>query len=135
MPYSKFIELTLTNAEVEKKNANYPQIRTLNVPRRMELVPIDTINAKWTVCSPETVGSFSGVAYFFAKKVHEETHIPIGIINSSWGGNIIETWTSLEASNSISSEHLNCYTKEDKLLSPTKYFALKNKKAALQSCR
>lgn len=55
----------VTNAEVEKKNANYPQIRTLNVPRRMELVPIDTINAKWTVCSPETVGSFSGVAYFF----------------------------------------------------------------------
>lgn len=120
----------VTNAEVEKKNANYPQIRTLNVPRRMELVPIDTINAKWTVCSPETVGSFSGVAYFFAKKVHEETHIPIGIINSSWGGTIIETWTSLEASNSISSEHLNCYTKEDKLLPPTKYFALKNKKAA-----
>lgn len=117
----------VTNAEVEKKNANYPQIRTLNVPRRMELVPIDTINAKWTVCSPETVGSFSGVAYFFAKKVHEETHIPIGIINSSWGGTIIETWTSLEASNSISSEHLNCYTKEDKLLPPTKYFALKNK--------
>ncbi len=66
-----------------KKNANYPQIRTLNVPRRMELVPIDTINAKWTVCSPETVGSFSGVAYF-CEKVHEETHIPIGIINSSW---------------------------------------------------
>lgn len=57
----------VTNAEVEKKNANYPQIRTLNVPRRMELVPIDTINAKWTVCSPETVGSFSGVAYFLRK--------------------------------------------------------------------
>ena len=61
----------VTNAEVEKKNANYPQIRTLNIPRRMELSPKDTISATWLVCSPENVGRFSGVAYFFAKKVYE----------------------------------------------------------------
>ena len=67
----------VTNAEVEKKNANYPQIRTLNVPRRMELVPIDTINAKWTVCSPETVGSFSGVAYFLRKRFMKKPIFPL----------------------------------------------------------
>lgn len=51
----------------------------------MELSPKDTISTTWLVCSPETVGRFSGVAYFFARKVYEETNIPIGIINSSWG--------------------------------------------------
>lgn len=105
----------VTNAEVEKKNANYPQIRTLNIPRRMELSPKDTISATWLVCSPENVGRFSGVAYFFAKKVYEETNIPIGIINSSWGGTIVETWTSLEAANTLPQKRLDRYNKNEKL--------------------
>ena len=119
----------VSNAEVEKKNANYPQIRTLNVARRMELTPKDTVSAAWIVCSPETVGRFSGVAYFFARKVYEETHIPIGIINSSWGGTIVETWTSLEAANTLPQKRLNPYNKEGKLLPPTEYFAQKSRKA------
>ena len=119
----------VTNAEVEKKNANYPQIRTLNIPRRMELSPKDTISATWLVCSPENVGRFSGVAYFFAKKVYEETNIPIGIINSSWGGTIVETWTSLEAANTLPQKRLDRYNKNEKLFPPTEYLTRKNKEA------
>lgn len=119
----------VTNAEVEKKNANYSQIRTLNIPRRMELSPKDTISATWLVCSPENVGRFSGVAYFFAKKVYEETNIPIGIINSSWGGTIVETWTSLEAANTLPQKRLDRYNKNEKLFPPTEYLTRKNKEA------
>ena len=46
------------------------------------------------VCSPQTVSNFSAVAYFFARKLYKELNIPIGIINSSWGGTDIESWTS-----------------------------------------
>ena len=114
------------NAEVEKKNANYPQIRTLNIPRRMELSPKDTICATWLVCSPETVGRFSGVAYFFAKKVYEDSNVPIGFINSSWGGTIVETWTSLEAANTLPQKRLDRYNKNEKLFPPTEYLTRKN---------
>ena len=81
----------------------------------MELSPKDTISTTWLVCSPETVGRFSGVAYFFARKVYEETNIPIGIINSSWGGTIVETWTSLEAANTLPQKRLDRYNKNEKL--------------------
>lgn len=115
------------NAKNEIKRANYPQIRTLNIPRRIELTPKDTITATWTACSPETVGNFSGVAYFFAQKVYEETNVPIGIINASWGGTIVETWTSLEAAGRLSPNCLKKYVKEGKLLSPNNYFGTQNK--------
>ncbi len=116
----------VSNAEEAKKTAHYPQIRSLNIPRRMELSPKDTITTAWRICSPETVGTFSGVAYFFARKVYEETRIPIGIINSSWGGTVVETWTSLEAANALPRKRLERYGKEEKLLPPSEYFARKN---------
>lgn len=79
------------NYEQEIKDANYPLIRAFNVEKAMSMTPNDDFNGKWQVCSPETVSSFSAVAYFFARKLNEELNIPIGIINSSWGGTEIET--------------------------------------------
>ena len=81
----------------EINNANYPEIRMFNVkPNLSATVGID-IEGKWEICSPETVSDFSAVAYFFARKIYQETGIPIGIINSSWGGTDIETWISMDA--------------------------------------
>ncbi len=87
------------NAADEIKNANYPQIRSFNVAKNISMQPLDELGGSWEVCSPETVGSFSAVAYFFARNLTQQLNIPIGIINSSWGGTGIETWTSPEGVN------------------------------------
>lgn len=64
------------------------------------LPPQEDVKGTWQACSPQTVGPFSAVAYFFGRQLHRELGVPVGLINSSWGGTIIEAWTdraSLEA--------------------------------------
>lgn len=87
----------VNNAEYELSHADYPMIRTFNVARTIYTTPQEIIDGSWTVCSPATVSTFSAVAYFFARKLHTELNIPVGIINSSWGGTDIETWISESA--------------------------------------
>ncbi len=82
------------DAEEEIASAKYTEIRSFNVGRKVAFEPATEIHGQWQVCSPETVGSFSAVAYFFARKLFQETNIPIGIINASWGGTEIEPWIS-----------------------------------------
>jgi len=90
----EFQVMKANNSKNEIDSANYPQIRTFNVTQEMSFAPKNDFQGKWEVCSPASVGNFSAVAFFFARKVFQETSIPIGIINSSWGGTDIETWTS-----------------------------------------
>lgn len=85
------------NADVEVANADYPMMRSFNVVQAMNYTPQDNLNGAWQVCSPATAHDFSAVAYFFALNVHTQTGIPVGFINSSWGGTDIETWMSLES--------------------------------------
>ncbi len=73
--------------------ANFPQIRLYHVPKIQEKAPAKDINAKWKVCTPENVPAFSAVLYYFGKELHEELKVPVGLINSSWGGSPIEPWT------------------------------------------
>lgn len=85
------------NGATEVANAREPLIRHVNVAHRASLRPeADLPAAEWHAAEPAHVGSFSGVAYFFARDVHRRTGVPIGIINASWGGTHIETWTSRE---------------------------------------
>ena len=53
-----------------------------------------TIDAAWAKCSPSSVREFSAVAYYFAREIYEREHVPIGVIESSWGGTVAEAWTS-----------------------------------------
>ena len=74
---------------------------------RMFTVPIDLSgelikNSKWQVANPKNAEGFSAAAYFFARKLHEELQVPIGIVNTSWGGTRVEAWTSNSKLNSIS---------------------------------
>jgi sialate O-acetylesterase len=85
---------SVNNANSEINNANYPQIRSFNVVKAIGIKPEEKLEGLWQVCSPSTVADFSAVAYFFARKLNQELNIPIGIINSSWGGTDIETWIS-----------------------------------------
>lgn len=86
------------NANAEIKNADYPNIRLFTVPNQMSTTPITTIPyAKWQVCSPETIKEFSAVGYFFGRDIHLDENVPIGLINTTWGGTCVETWTSRES--------------------------------------
>lgn len=79
--------------ENEVKSATYPNIRFFSVPRKTSDVPVEDVEAKWVICSPESVGGFSAVAYSFGRMLHKELNVPVGLIHSSWGGTIAETWT------------------------------------------
>lgn len=77
----------------EVKNANHPNIRLYYVTRKTSDEPVDTLDAQWQVCSPETIGGFSAVSYFFGRHLNQELDVPIGLIHTSWGGTIAEAWT------------------------------------------
>jgi sialate O-acetylesterase len=87
------------NPEDEIAAADFPGIRLFDVPRNLQLSTVEDLPAGgWTVCSPETVGSFSAVGYFFGRHIHRELGVPIGLIGTNWGGTNVETWTSREMS-------------------------------------
>ena len=79
--------------ENERAAADYPRIRHIAIPRRPAGFPEDDVEADWTVCSPDTVGSYTAAGYFFGRTLHKELDVPVGLINSSWGGTRIEPWT------------------------------------------
>ncbi|PWB23344.1 sialate O-acetylesterase [Flavobacterium sp. HTF] len=86
------------NAQKEIEDSNYPMIRHFGVAQDLSGTPKDDLkSAKWEVSNKENVGNFTAVGYYFAKKLYAELKIPIGIINTSWGGTNVETWTSREA--------------------------------------
>jgi sialate O-acetylesterase len=96
MPLTGYYGDVLNLADELADAANYPQIRMLTIDHQTSFTPRSTVNAKggWAVCNPQTVRDFSAVAYFFAKNLFPGKRIPIGIINSSWGGTVAEAWTS-----------------------------------------
>lgn len=84
------------NANVELAAAQHPQIRLFHVKNKVSTYPLDDVVAPpWTPCSPDTVHDFSAVAYFFGRDLQQKIGVPIGLIESSWGGTPAEAWTSL----------------------------------------
>jgi sialate O-acetylesterase len=87
----------LNNKEEEIAKANYPTIRLFSVPKSISEVPVkDMQGGNWKICTPENAASFSAVGYFFAKGIQVSKNVPIGIIQSSWGGTRAEAWTSYD---------------------------------------
>ncbi|HEU4386737.1 MAG TPA: sialate O-acetylesterase, partial [Blastocatellia bacterium] len=78
----------------EVSRANYPEIHLFTVVKATSLEPRDDVEGRWVVCSPETAGSFSAVAYFFGRELNREIKMPVGLIHTSWGGTPAEAWTS-----------------------------------------
>jgi sialate O-acetylesterase len=81
-------------AETEIPLSDYPEIRLFTVERTIATVPADDLKGSWDLCGPETSPDFSAVAYFFGKILHKELGVPVGLINTSWGGTPSEAWTS-----------------------------------------
>jgi len=93
------MEWTMTrvfNPEEEIAQAKYPQIRLFKVGRATPDEPAKDCEGQWAACSPQSVAGFSAVAYYFGRKLHEELDVPVGLINTSWGGTVCEAWTSAE---------------------------------------
>ena len=81
------------NAENEIANAKYPLIRHIKFDKVPSAISRDDIKADWQVCSPKTVAKFTAAGYFTAVNLQKELDVPIGLINSSWGGTRVEPWT------------------------------------------
>ncbi|HRH94772.1 MAG TPA: hypothetical protein PLB55_02500 [Prosthecobacter sp.] len=83
------------------KESNHPALRMFNAPLVTAADNQDDIEGVWQASTPETVPGFSAVAFFFARKLHLELGIPVGVIKSAWGGKPVETFTSREALNTL----------------------------------
>lgn len=84
-------------AEEEIAAANHPQIRMFNVERRPSMTPESDCKGAWKEATSANVGDFSAVGYFFGRHLHQVLKVPVGLINTSWGGTRIEAWTSNES--------------------------------------
>ncbi|HEY9142298.1 MAG TPA: sialate O-acetylesterase [Bryobacteraceae bacterium] len=87
----------LKNSAEEVAHASQPQLRLLSIPHKTADFPLFNSETSWTVCSPETASNFSAVAYFFGRELAARERVPIGLIDSTWGGTVAEAWTSLQA--------------------------------------
>lgn len=90
------MEWTLSNTQGSAAaiaTADHPMIRLFHVPKVQNKEPASDIDAAWKVCTPENVPRFSAVLYYFGLQLQKELNVPIGLINSSWGGSPIEPWT------------------------------------------
>jgi len=77
--------------------ADLPNIRLFHVPKVQAKTPAKDVKAAWKVCSPKTAQRFSAVLFYFGRRLNKELKMPIGLINSSWGGSPIEPWTVTDA--------------------------------------
>jgi sialate O-acetylesterase len=87
----------VSNAEAEIAAADYPEIRLFTVNKRIAQFPEENLEeGEWWQCSPVSVPNFSAVGYFFGRELYKKLKVPIGLINTSWGGTVAETWSSKE---------------------------------------
>ena len=84
------------NADQEIPLANYPKIRMFTVKKNVSIKPLAEAEGRWVECSPASAGGFSAVGYFFARDLYQKINVPVGMINTSWGGTPAESWTSIE---------------------------------------
>ena len=84
-------------AEQEIAAANYPQIRLFAVAAVTSEFPLEDVSGAWSPCTPEKIARMSAVAYFFARHLHGQIGVPIGVIQSAWGATPGEAWTSSTA--------------------------------------
>lgn len=75
-----------------EKSANQ-SIRLFHIPKLTAAFPQDDLKGYWVVCNPEDLKTFSLAGYFFGQKLHQELSVPVGLVESSWGGTPAEVWT------------------------------------------
>ena len=104
-------------AKADIEAAANPMIHLLHVPKVKALEPTNDIGATWEDCTPETVTKFSAVGYYFGRDLQKARGVPVGLIESDWGGSPAEVWMSreaLEANPRYQREVLDPYTAAEK---------------------
>lgn len=81
------------NPKEEIAAAKYPNIRLFQIPLVPSGTPSEDVKAKWQACTPETIGNFSAVLYFFGRELNSKLDVPVGLIQTAWGGTRIQPWT------------------------------------------
>jgi len=95
----------VNNADEEIKNADYPAIRLFTVTKAINPKPAADVDGHWEHCSPATIPPFSAVGYFFGRELYKKLKIPIGLINTTWGGTDIESWISRKSLDTSAAFH------------------------------
>lgn len=88
------------NSAEEIAAAKYPEIRYFLVSQKKNSsapAVMTDVDGEWKICSPQTAGDFSAVAYFFGEHLHRSLRRPVGLIDNSWGGTDIQAWMSPDA--------------------------------------
>jgi sialate O-acetylesterase len=97
IPLSGFTgSAVIKDAAKEIAGANNPRLRLLVVTKKSSDFPLDDISGTWTTCTPETAKDFSAVAYFFGREIAAKENVPVGLIDSTWGGTPADAWVSLD---------------------------------------
>lgn len=94
MPVKGFRNQPVIGSNEAIANATNESIRLFSVTRKTSLEPLDDFTGQWTECVPENVANFSATAYYFGRMLQKALGVPVGLINSSWGGTRIEPWMS-----------------------------------------
>jgi sialate O-acetylesterase len=84
------------DAQADIDQANFPAIRHFGVEYHFASRPVDDVRGQWQVCTPQSAAGFSAVGFYFARRLHQETGVPIGLMRSCVGGTNIECWMSQE---------------------------------------
>jgi len=90
-----------TGGEEASAASTNDQLRIFNVPHNVQMQPVDNVNAKWVLSEPKNTKMISAVGYWFLSKLQKELNVPVGFINVSFGGTVIESWMSQEALNAM----------------------------------
>ncbi len=100
MPLAGFNSVAvIKDSAQEIAAANHPQIRLLQIKKDSADYPLEDFKdvAGWSLCTPDSAKTFSAVAYFFGRDLQQKENVPIGLIDSTWGGSPAEAWTSMDA--------------------------------------
>lgn len=87
---------SVKDADKEIAAANNPRLRLLLVPMKSSDIPLNDVGSTWKECTPETAKEFSAVAYFFGREISAKENVPIGLIDSTWGGTPADAWVSMD---------------------------------------
>ena len=86
------------DAAAQIASAKYPRVRLVHAMHKISDYPVDNlVGEMWRECTPESARDFSAVAYHFGRLLQEHTGVPIGLIQTAWGGTPLEAWTSPNA--------------------------------------
>ncbi|MFR9165446.1 MAG: sialate O-acetylesterase [Dysgonomonas sp.] len=84
------------NEEATMKDADYPEIRLFHVTQALSPdKELDDCDGYWEICTPENIKTFSAIAFFFGRELYNNLHVPVGLIQSTWGGTPAEAWTKM----------------------------------------